>query len=71
MIAADDILEIKAKLKIVWEILELPESTTRRIEAILDNWLKVVLICDTLGIDINKQDFKNYFVTRLADIYQS
>ena len=71
LIAIDDILLIKIKLKAVEKILKLPESTTRMIEAILDNWLKVVNICDPLGIDLNKQDFKNYFVARLADIYQS
>ena len=70
-IAADDIVDIKAKLKAVGGILELSKSTTQMIEAILDNWLKVIYVCGPLGIDLNKQDFKNYFVARLADMYQS
>ena len=71
LIAADDIVLLKAKLKVEGAVLGLSGSTTQMIEAIFDNWLKVVFICYPLGIDLNKQDFKNYFVARLADIYQS
>jgi len=70
LIAGEDITEIKAKLEAVWGILELSESTTQRIKTILNNWITVVLICDSIGIDLNKQDFKNYFIARLVDIYQ-
>lgn len=70
-IAIDDIVLIKVKLKAVEKIIDLSKSTTQMIEAILDNWIKVVYICDSLGIDLNEQDFKNYFVAKLADIYQS
>ena len=69
-IAAKDILDIKIKLKTVEGIMNLPVSKTQMIDAILNNWLKVVYICDSVGIDLNKQDFKNYFVARIADIYQ-
>ena len=70
-IAIDDILDIKIKLKMIEKIMNLPKSTAQMIEAILDNWLKVVYICDSAGIDLNKQDFKNYFVARVADMNQS
>ena len=69
-IAINDNVLLKAKLKVVGEIIDLSKSTTQMIEAILDNWIKVILICDPLGIDLNKQDFKNYFVARIADMYQ-
>jgi len=69
-IAAQDILDIKIKLKTVKDIMNLPKPTAQRIEAILDNWLNVVYICTSAGIDLNKQDFKNYFVARIADMYQ-
>jgi len=69
-IAAEDILDIKIKLKAIEGIMNLPKPTTKMIEAILDNWLEVVYICSPLGIDLNKQDFKSYFVARLADMYQ-
>ena len=71
LIAKDDIMDIKVVLKAIEGLWDLPKSNTQMIQAILDNWLKVVYICDPLGIDLNKQDFKNYFVARLADIYQS
>jgi len=71
LIAVEDIADLKAILHGVEGILGLSKSTTQMIEAILDNWIKVILICDPLGIDLNKQDFKNYFVARLADMYQS
>ncbi len=71
VIAANDILELKVKLKAVEGILELPKSTSQMIQAILDNWLNIVYISNSAGINLNKQDFKNYFVARLADIYQS
>ena len=70
-IAAKDILDIKIKLKTVEDIMNLPKPTTQMINAILDNWLNVVYICASAGIDLNKQDFKTYFVARVADIYQS
>ncbi|MFC1932996.1 hypothetical protein ACFLXU_05145 [Chloroflexota bacterium] len=70
-IAAKDILDIKIKLKTVEGIMNLPKPTTQMINAILDNWLNVVYICASAGIDLNKQDFKNYFVARIADMYQS
>ena len=69
-IAAKDILDIKIRLKTIKEIMNLPKPTSQRIEAILDNWLNVVYICASAGIDLNKQDFKNYFVARIADMYQ-
>jgi len=69
-IAAQDILDIKIQLKMIKEIMNLPKPTSQRIEAILDNWLNVVYICASAGIDLNKQDFKNYFVARIADMYQ-
>jgi len=50
--------------------MNLPKPTTQRIVAILDNWLNVVYICASAGIDLNKQDLKNYFVARIADMYQ-
>ncbi len=71
LIAANDIVLIKAKLKAIEGIMNLPVSKTQMIDAILNNWLKVVYICDSAGIDLNKQDFKNYFVARVADMYQS
>ena len=70
-IAAKDILDIKIKLKTVEGIMNLPKPTTQMINAILDNWLNVVYICASAGIDLNKQDFKTYFVARIADMYQS
>lgn len=69
-IAAEDILDIKIRLKAIEGIMNLPKPTAQRIEAILNNWLEVVYICASAGIDLNKQDFKNYFVTRIADMYQ-
>ena len=69
-IAAQDILDIKIQLKTIKDIINLPKPTSQRIEAILDNWLNVVYICASAGIDLNKQDFKNYFVARIADMYQ-
>ncbi len=71
LIAVEDIVEKKALLKAVWKILELSTSTTQMIETILDNWLKIVLICDSVDIDLNQQDFKNYFVAKVANIYQN
>ncbi len=70
-IAAKDILDIKISLKTIEKIMNLPKPTTQMINAILDNWLNVVYICASAGIDLNKQDFKNYFVARIADMYQS
>jgi len=70
-IAVKDIMELKIILKAIEGILGLSKSKTQMIEAILDNWINVTSICGPLGIDLNKQDFKNYFVARIADIYQS
>ncbi len=69
--AAEDNLNIQVKLKKIEHIMKLPKSTTQAINTILHNWLEVVYICDSAGIDLNKQDFKNYFVARVADMYQS
>ncbi len=66
-----DIMELKIILKAIEGILGLSKSKTQMIEAILDNWINITSICGPLGIDLNKQDFKNYLVARLADIYQS
>ena len=70
-IAAKDNLDIKIKLKYKEGIMNLPKPTAKMIETTLDNWLKVVYICASADIDLNKQDFKNYFVARVADYYQS
>ncbi len=45
------------------------ETTINAIEIILDNWKKILAVCEQLDIDLNKQDFKNYFVTMLANVY--
>jgi len=67
-----DIMELKLILKAIEGILGcLSKSKTQMIEAILDNWINVISICGPLGIDLNKQDFKKYFVARIVDIYQS
>ena len=68
LIAEKDITHLKIKLKVAGEIIDLPES---KIVAILDNWLKVVTICGPIGIDLNKKDFRDYFIAKLADMYQS
>lgn len=70
-IAAEDMLDIKIKLKTIEGIMNLPKPTAKMINATLDNWLEVVYICASAGIDLNKQDFKNYFVARIAGFYQS
>ena len=67
-----DIMELKLILKAIEGILGcLSKSKTQMIEAILDNWINITSICGPLGIDLNKQDFKKYFVARIVDIYQS
>jgi len=71
LIAIEEVALLKAVLKVVGGTIGLPGSTTQKIEAILDNWIEVVTICEPLGIVLNKQDFKDYFVARLADMYQS
>ncbi len=70
-IAAKDMLDIKIKLKKIEDIMNLPKPTAKMIETTLDNWLEVVYICTSAGINLNKQDFKNYFVARVAGYYQS
>jgi len=70
-IAINDIEFIKDKLQMAGITLGMNETTTQVIEVILDNWTKITTICEELGIDLNKQDFKNYFVAGLADMYQS
>jgi glutaredoxin len=65
----NDIELVKGKFEVAVITLGLNEITTQMIEAILENWDKIMLICGELGIDLNKQDFKNYFVTMLANVY--
>ncbi len=70
-IPTNDIELLKDKLNVAVNTLGLDETTTKVINVILDNWAKIIIICEQLDIDLNKQDFKNYFVARLADKYES
>ena len=70
-IAEDDIELLKYKLQMAVNIIGLNETTFQLIDVILDNWIKIIIICEQLDIDLNKQDFKSYFVAGLADMYQS
>ena len=70
-IPTNDIELLKDKLNVAVNTLGLDETTTNVIDVILDNWAKIIIICEQLDIDLNKQDFKNYFVARLADKYES
>ena len=66
-----DIAELKIILEAIEGILGLSKSKSQMIKAILDNWINITSICDPLGIHLNKQDFKKYFVERIVGIYQS
>ena len=59
------------KLDILGKVAGWSESTIKARKAILVNWLDVQLFCKMLGIDLSKQDFKNYLIARLPDMYQS
>jgi len=67
----NDIELLKDKLQMAVITLNMNETTSQTIEVILDNWEKIKTISEELDIVLNKQDFKNYFVARLADMYQS
>ena len=69
-IATNDIELLKDKLQVAVNTIDLDDYTTQVIEIILDNWEKIILACEQLDIDLNKQDFKNYFVAMLANKYQ-
>jgi len=69
-IATNDIELLKDKLQVAVNTIGLNDTTTKVIEVILDNWEKIILVCEQLDVDLNKQDFKNYFVAMLADKYQ-
>ncbi len=70
-IATNDIELLKDKLHVAVSIIGLDKTTTQMIEIILNNWIKITIVCEQLDIDLNKQDFKNYFVAGLAGMYQS
>jgi len=56
----------------IWETgCGLPESTMQATRTALRTWLHVKMFCDTIGIDLNKQDFKNYLMAGLASVYQN
>ena len=69
-IATNDIELLKNKLYATVNTIDLDDYTIQVIEIILDNWKKIILVCEQLDIDLNKQDFKNYFVAMLANKYQ-
>ncbi len=69
-IATNDIELLKSKLYAAVNTIDLDDTTTKVIEVILDNWRKIIIVCEQLDVDLNKQDFKNYFVAMLADKYQ-
>ncbi len=69
-IATNDIELLKDKLHASVNIIGLDKTTTRKIEIILNNWGIIVTVCEQLDIDLNKQDFKIYFVAGLVDMYQ-
>ena len=50
----------------VWE---LSEAAVRARMEILRVWPEVTALANTIGITLNRQDFKNYFLTRLAQIH--
>jgi len=56
----------------IWEMAcGLPESTIWATRYVVGNWLHVRSFCRALGIDLNKQDFKNYLVASLANVHQN
>lgn len=69
-IATNDIELLKDKLYASVNIIGLDKTTTQMIEILLNNWKIIVTVCEQLDIDLNKQDFKNYFVAGLVDMYQ-
>ncbi len=72
-IATNDIELLKDKLRAPVKSVNtfgFDETTINVIEGVLDNWKKIIVVCEQLDIDLNEQDFKNYFVAMLADIYQ-
>jgi len=69
-IATNDIELLKDKLHAAVNIIGLDKTTTQTIEIILNNWIIITTVCEQLDIDLNKQDFKNYFVAGLVDMYQ-
>jgi len=58
-------------IKIWEETCGLPESTMQATRTALLTWLYAKMFCDIIGIDLNKQDFKNYLMAGLASVYQN
>ena len=48
---------------------KLPSSGVKARQIILANWLEVQALCKFLNIKLSPQDFKNYFIVRLAQIH--
>ena len=65
---ANYILSLALELEVIAKIMGWSESTIQARKAILVNWLDVKVCCNTLGIDLNKQDFKNYVIRKLASV---
>ncbi len=63
---ANYVLSMAIELEVIGKTIGWSESTIQARKAILVNWLDFKLCCNTLGIDLNKQDFKNYVIRRLA-----
>lgn len=55
--------------KVFGTTMAMPEADVRARMNILKVWPDVIGLANTIGITLNRQDFKNYFLTRLALIH--
>ncbi len=60
-----------SELDILGEAAGWSKSSIQARKTILLNWLDTQTFCKMLDIDLSKQDFKNYLIASLADMYQS
>lgn len=68
-IDADYLLDKLPEVKI-WEMTcGLPTSTIQATKNILATWLYVRSFCESIDIDLNKQDFKSYLIASLASVH--
>ena len=60
-----------SELDMLGEAAGWSKSSIQARKTILLNWLDIQIFCKILDIDLSKQDFKNYLIASLADMYQS
>ncbi len=68
-IDASEVLSKGLEIKLWGEIRNLPSSAIKARQRILVDWLEDQALCNFLQIKLNPQDFKTYYITRLAKIH--